>query len=128
MSNDIGRDGDLGDLGRDRLGDARTGIDEAQVDAFFAALQRFNVACAKVREAENDARQAVTLLEGWVTVGQQALDILRPLIARWTAGNVETAGGDAQGRNVLTRLTDMLQQAHTMQTSLTGLFPGPTGV
>jgi hypothetical protein len=88
---EIAADGDLGDLGKDMIGDAGTGVSPENLAAMKAALADFRVAVSNVSASANQAEQAVIVLESWVTVGQKAMEIIGPivktLVAQHVAGN-----------------------------------------
>ena len=75
-------DGDMGALGTDNVGAAGQGVSPDLYNAFRDALDDFSAACRDADAAAKNVDQAVALLQGWVTVGQKALEIAGPLLAR----------------------------------------------
>ena len=81
----IARDGDLGDLGRDRLGDVAAGVSEEIVSAFRTSLSELNQALDDLARARDDATRAAQVVISWASVGKRALAVAEPFLKQGAA-------------------------------------------
>lgn len=110
----IARDGELGDLGRDRLGDAGTGVSEETTAAFLAALNELSQALDDLARARNEAAKAAQVVMSWASVGQKALAVAEPFLMQWAAERERDA--NAPKPDWAARLESTLTQLGTLQT------------
>lgn len=88
----IARDGDLGDLGRDRMGDAATGVSEEVAAEFRTALTKLDEALAELASARQDASKAAKVVTTWVEIGERALAVAEPFLKQWAGQRRQDSG------------------------------------
>lgn len=125
--NEIARDGDLGDLGRDTAGPAAGGIDPAIYGQLQVALGEFQAASRALAAAQADAERLVALTEGWVALGQRVLEMLRPVIEQWQKQRAaESAAPDTNRR--LARMQGVASQLGLWGLTLAQALPAAPGL
>ena len=128
---DIAKDGDLGALGTDNIGDAALGVSVENLAAFKAALHEFHNTVADLAAAQNQAENAVNVLNSWVTVGQKAVDIILPMVQTLVAKHVAEHGQPDANSGALPgplgKLTGIAEELDKFRNGiaggLAGLFP-----
>ncbi len=128
--NGIANDGDLGDLGRDTVGAAGLGVSPEHLDEFRTAMSHFHAACSAIEASQDQAEQAVAMLESWVTVGEKALAIVGPILQTLVARHTAAPPADGTAPPAATRIGNVAALLDGFRTQISGglapLFAGAT--
>lgn len=106
---EIAGDGDMGDLGKDRLGKAGSGVSPEIITEFESSLTNFYNSLAELDKAQTDASAAAKVLMSWAIVGQKALGLVEPLmklVGGGIGGGKFTGGLGSQVSGALAQITN----------------------
>lgn len=117
---EIGSDGDMGDLGKDRLGKAGSGVSPETIAEFESSLTNFYKSLAELDKAQTDASAAAKVLMSWATVGQKAVGLLEPLM-KLVGGSIGGGSGKFTG-GLGSQVSGALAQITNTTNLLNGLF------
>lgn len=119
---DIANDGDLGELGQDRLGAAADGVSPEAVQAVRAAMNDLDAKLADHAKSAGDAESAVALQESWVEVGRQVLTLAKGVTDKLIVAH-QAQGPQAPKTNLIDRIFQVAQGVQSL-----GLPIDPLGI